>query len=87
MPAGDVPVPIGNGEQRLDARDVVAAGGGLLLDDSSLTAGWIDATLVPLAADGPRIQTMADAAGAVGEREADERLADLVVRAADSRST
>ncbi len=87
LPAVYVPLPIGNGEQRLNARDVVAAGGGLLLDDSSLTAGWIDATLVPLATDGPRIQAMADAAGAVGEREADERLADLVVLAADSRST
>src|SRR5690606_15239145 len=32
LPAIYVPLPIGNGEQRLNAADVVAAGGGLLLD-------------------------------------------------------
>ena len=62
LPAVYVPLPIGNGEQRLNARDVVAAGGGMLVDDSSLTAEWIDETLVPLATDGPRIRAMADAA-------------------------
>jgi UDP-N-acetylglucosamine--N-acetylmuramyl-(pentapeptide) pyrophosphoryl-undecaprenol N-acetylglucosamine transferase len=85
LPAVYVPLPIGNGEQRLNAGDVVAAGGGMLVDDSSLTAQWIDETLVPLATDAPRIRAMAVAAGAIGEREADERLADLVATAADSR--
>ncbi|MEP7369317.1 MAG: undecaprenyldiphospho-muramoylpentapeptide beta-N-acetylglucosaminyltransferase [Dermatophilaceae bacterium] len=85
LPAVYVPLPIGNGEQRLNARDVVAAGGGMLVDDASLTGAWIDATLVPLAADGPRIAAMAAAAASIGEREADERLADMVARAADSR--
>ena len=84
LPAVYVPLPVGNGEQRLNARDVVAAGGGMLLGDASLTPEWIDATLVPLATDGPRIQAMAAAASATGEREADERLADLVALAADS---
>ena len=87
VPAVYVPLAIGNGEQRLNACDVVAAGGGLLVEDSSVTAGWIDATLVPLAADGPRIRAMAEAAAAIGERAADERLADLVALAADSRAT
>lgn len=87
LPAVYVPLPIGNGEQRLNACDVVAAGGGLLVEDSSVTAGWIDATLVPLAADGPRIRAMAEAAAAIGERAADERLADLVALAADSRAS
>ena len=84
LPAVYVPLPVGNGEQRLNARDVVAAGGGILLGDASLTAEWIDATLVPLATDGPRIRAMAAAAAAIGERDADERLADLVALAADS---
>ncbi|MEP7017211.1 MAG: undecaprenyldiphospho-muramoylpentapeptide beta-N-acetylglucosaminyltransferase [Actinomycetota bacterium] len=86
LPAIYVPLPIGNGEQRLNARDVVAAGGGLLVEDSFLTAEWIDETLVSLAADGPRIRAMADAAAAIGERDADERLADMVALAADSRA-
>ena len=85
LPAVYVPLPIGNGEQRFNATDVVAAGGGILVDDSELTPQWIDETLVPLACDESRIAEMASAAATIGEREADERLADLVAIAADSR--
>lgn len=85
LPAVYVPLPIGNGEQRLNASDVVAAGGGVLVDDASLSPEWIDETLVPLVTDHARISQMASAAATIGEREADERLADLVVVAADSR--
>ena len=42
LPAVYVPLPIGNGEQRFNAADVVAAGGGLLVDDAALTPSWID---------------------------------------------
>ena len=66
-------------------RDSVAAGGGILVDDSGLTPQWIDETLVPLACDELRIAKMANAAATIGEREADERLADLVAIAAGSR--
>jgi UDP-N-acetylglucosamine--N-acetylmuramyl-(pentapeptide) pyrophosphoryl-undecaprenol N-acetylglucosamine transferase len=85
LPAVYVPLPIGNGEQRLNAGDVVAAGGGVLVEDSSLTPDWIGESLVPLATDVPRIREMAAAAASIGEREADERLADLVALAANSR--
>lgn len=84
LPAVYVPLPIGNGEQRLNAADVVAAGGGILVGDSSLTPRWIDETLMPLVTDESRLQAMAAAAANIGEREADERLADLVVLAAHS---
>ena len=86
LPAIYVPLPIGNGEQRLNAADVVAAGGGVLVDDSALTPEWIDDTLVPLVCDGTRLRAMADAAATTGQREGDERLADLVVLAASSRA-
>lgn len=76
-----VPLPVGNGEQRLNAVDVVGAGGGLVVDDAALTPDWIDEDLLPLLQDTPRLRAMAEAAGAVGQRDADERLADLVVRA------
>ena len=85
LPAVYVPLPIGNGEQRLNAGDVVAAGGGILVDDPDLTPEWIDEILVPLATNAPRISKMAAAAGTIGVRSADERLADLVALAADSR--
>ena len=41
IPAVYVPLPIGNGEQRLNAGPVVAAGGGLLVDDAQLDAAWV----------------------------------------------
>ena len=78
LPAVYVPLPIGNGEQRLNATDVVAAGGGMLVDDAALTAQWVESELIPLATDAQRIATMSAASRALGEPEADERLADLV---------
>jgi UDP-N-acetylglucosamine--N-acetylmuramyl-(pentapeptide) pyrophosphoryl-undecaprenol N-acetylglucosamine transferase len=85
LPAVYVPLPIGNGEQRFNASAVLAAGGGILVEDSHLTPSWIDETLVPLATDAQRLDQMAQAAADIGEREADSRLADLVARAASSR--
>ena len=43
LPAAYVPLPIGNGEQRLNAQPVVKAGGGLLVDDAELTPEWVQA--------------------------------------------
>src|SRR5690606_29207273 len=48
LPAAYVPLPIGNGEQRRNAAPIVEAGGGLLVDDGDLDAGWIRDTLLPL---------------------------------------
>ena len=85
LPAVYVPLAIGNGEQRFNATDVIAAGGGILVEDFNLTPAWIDETLLALVTDAPRVRVMAGAAATIGEREADERLADLVAVAADSR--
>ena len=85
LPAVYVPLPVGNGEQRLNAAAVIDAGGGLLVDDAEVTAGWVDAVVRPLALDDARLATMAAAAASVGERGGDELLADLVVAAARGR--
>ena len=86
LPAVYVPLPIGNGEQRFNAVDVVADGGGLLVDDSAVTPEWIDRELIPLLGEGARLQAMAEAAASVGERGGDEKLADMVCAAyAESR--
>ncbi|HEV7194953.1 MAG TPA: undecaprenyldiphospho-muramoylpentapeptide beta-N-acetylglucosaminyltransferase [Pedococcus sp.] len=81
LPAVYVPLPIGNGEQRFNAADVVAAGGGLLVEDGALTPEWVDEVLVPLLSDSARLEAMAAAAARVGERGADEILADMVTTA------
>ena len=86
LPAVYVPLPVGNGEQRVNAADVVAAGGGLLVDDADFTPQWIDAVLLGLATDRERVSRMAAAARTLGEPAADEKLADLVDRAAEGRN-
>jgi UDP-N-acetylglucosamine--N-acetylmuramyl-(pentapeptide) pyrophosphoryl-undecaprenol N-acetylglucosamine transferase len=80
-----VPLPVGNGEQRLNAEPVVAAGGGLLVADAEMTPGWVVQHLVPLLSDTARLDAMAGAAAALGMPHADDRLAELVVAAAEGR--
>jgi UDP-N-acetylglucosamine--N-acetylmuramyl-(pentapeptide) pyrophosphoryl-undecaprenol N-acetylglucosamine transferase len=87
LPAAYVPLPIGNGEQRLNAEPVVEAGGGLIVDDALCTPQWVRDTLVPLLTDHAELAAMAKAAAAFGITDGDERLADLVETAvAESRS-
>ena len=82
LPAVFVPLPIGNGEQALNARPVVDAGGGLMVDDAALTSQWVAATVPGLLTDPDRLETMARAAAGLIHRDADERLARMVLRAA-----
>lgn len=84
LPAAYVPLPIGNGEQELMARPVVAAGGGLLVDDPDCTADWVRTALPPLMTDPGRLATMGRAAASSGRPDADERLVDLALEAARS---
>ena len=82
LPAVFVPLPIGNGEQRLNAVDVVTAGGALMVADADLTPAWISANALPLLRDPARLSAMAEAAAAQGKPDAAAALADLVVAAA-----
>ena len=85
LPAIYVPLPIGNGEQELNAADVVAAGGGLLVPDAELTPSWVTGSLVPLFRDITAVDRMAAAAASVGERGGDQLLAELVAAAYAAR--
>lgn len=85
LPAAYVPLPIGNGEQRLNALPVVQAGGGLLVVDAALAAGWIGAQLLPLLQDPARLGRMGAAASTCGRRDADVVLARMVLAAAGRR--
>jgi len=82
LPAIFVPLPIGNGEQRQNARPVVDAGGGLLVLDADLDADWIADTVPGLVTDGVRLAAMGAAASALVPRDADEKLARIVFEAA-----
>ncbi|QHT55491.1 UDP-N-acetylglucosamine--N-acetylmuramyl-(pentapeptide) pyrophosphoryl-undecaprenol N-acetylglucosamine transferase [Cellulomonas sp. H30R-01] len=83
IPAVYVPLPVGNGEQRLNAAPVVAAGGGLLVDDDSLTSAWVSTHVPRLLVGDDAVATrarMAAAAASVGVRDAADRVAALVER-------
>jgi UDP-N-acetylglucosamine--N-acetylmuramyl-(pentapeptide) pyrophosphoryl-undecaprenol N-acetylglucosamine transferase len=81
LPAIYVPLPIGNGEQRLNAAPVVAVGGARLVDDAAFTAERLLAEVHPLLADAGRLEAMGTAAATLGRRDADSRLAELVLGA------
>ncbi len=78
LPAVFVPLPIGNGEQALNARPVVDAGGGLLVGNAAFTPQWVRSTVPDLARDTDRLAAMSRAASGVMPLDADEKLADLI---------
>ncbi|MCX4727130.1 undecaprenyldiphospho-muramoylpentapeptide beta-N-acetylglucosaminyltransferase [Streptomyces sp. NPDC090052] len=85
LPAAYVPLPIGNGEQRLNAQPVVNAGGGLLVDDAQLTPEWVQGNVLPVLADPHRLFEMSRAAAEFGRRDADDLLVGMVYEAIAAR--
>ena len=75
LPAIYVPLPIGNGEQRLNALPVVNAGGGMVVADAALTPGLVAEQVAGLLTDPPRLAAMTAAAARVGHRDAARRVA------------
>ncbi len=83
LPAVYVPLPLRGGEQRTNAEPIVAAGGGLLIDNEGFTADEVVATLLPLVTDPRRLAQMAKAAAGSGARDADVVLARHVLAVVD----
>ena len=81
LPGAFVPLPIGNGEQRLNAQPVVRAGGGLLVDDAELSVDWVLGQLLPVLTDPQRLWDMSRAAAEFGRRDADDLLVNMVYQA------
>ena len=75
LPAAYVPLPHGNGEQRLNAVPIEAAGGGLIIGDAELSPEWIRSDLLPILVDARLVAAMSQAASAMGHRDTDVRLA------------
>jgi UDP-N-acetylglucosamine--N-acetylmuramyl-(pentapeptide) pyrophosphoryl-undecaprenol N-acetylglucosamine transferase len=79
LPAVYVPLPIGNGEQRLNALPVVNAGGGVIVDDADLSPDFVADTVVGLLGDGHRLTAMTAAAALAGHRDAAQRVAQVAL--------
>jgi UDP-N-acetylglucosamine--N-acetylmuramyl-(pentapeptide) pyrophosphoryl-undecaprenol N-acetylglucosamine transferase len=80
LPAAYVPLPIGNGEQRLNALPVVQHGGGMLVADGELTPEWIRDTLLPVLVNIDQVADMSEAAASLGRGDADRLLAEAVIK-------
>ena len=78
LPAIYIPLPIGNGEQRRNAADVLAAGGGLLLEDSDLTPASLTATISPWLTDPSALEQAGAAAARVGAIDGAAKLVDEI---------
>lgn len=85
LPAVYVPLPIGNGEQRRNAAPVVAAGGGLLIEDAAFDGAWVCANVLPLLHDATRLATMSQSAPGATVPDAAAALVSLVHEAAGGR--
>ena len=79
LPAAYVPLPIGNGEQRLNALPIVQRGGGMLVNDADLTPEWIRDTLLPVLVNIDQVADMSEAAASLGRGDADRWLAEAVI--------
>jgi len=78
LPAIFVPYPVGNGEQALNARVSVAAGGSLLVNDADFDVDYVKNSVVPLVSNSRRLAAMSEAASAVAIKDGTERLYRLV---------
>ena len=80
LPAVFVPLPVGNGEQALNAASLVEAGAALLVADDDFTPAWWREHVHPLSTDRERLAAMAAAGRAHGVRDADAVLARLILQ-------
>lgn len=80
LPAAYVPLPIGNGEQRLNALPIVQHGGGILVADEELSSEWIRDRLLPVLVNIDQVADMSAAAASLGRGDADRWLAEAVIK-------
>ena len=78
LPALYIPYPVGNGEQKYNLQDVVAAGGGVTISDAQFTPEYVRSILIPLLSDSKRLAEMSECAKQAGVLDGTERLISLI---------
>lgn len=88
IPAVYVPLPIGNGEQRLNAQDHVNAGGALIVNDADFSREFVVGAIWPLLepTGSDSLREMALASAGVGHVHASEDLAQLVLSVVEAKN-
>lgn len=84
LPALYIPYPVGNGEQRLNAKTVVEAGGGIMLEDKDFSSDYIAQKLIPVISRASKLAEMSKAAKSTGIVDATERLRNILRQAVDT---
>lgn len=86
LPAVFVPYPIGNGEQKLNAAELVNGGGAVMVQDKDFTADYISEKLVPLMSNTAQLNQMASTARAIGVLDGTTRLFQMVQSVIQARA-
>jgi UDP-N-acetylglucosamine--N-acetylmuramyl-(pentapeptide) pyrophosphoryl-undecaprenol N-acetylglucosamine transferase len=81
LPAVYVPLPHGNGEQRLNASTQVASGAAIIIDDADLSGQTVLEKVLPLVIDGIMRDGMTASAASTAAQRADEIVAGMVLAA------
>jgi UDP-N-acetylglucosamine--N-acetylmuramyl-(pentapeptide) pyrophosphoryl-undecaprenol N-acetylglucosamine transferase len=78
LPALYIPYAVGNGEQRFNLQDVLAAGGAITVTDQEFDEEYVRSSLIPLISDSKRLAQMSEAAKQAGVLDGTERFIALV---------
>lgn len=82
LPACFVPLPIGNGEQSLNAAPVVQAGGAIMISDLEFNPEYVRDHILPIVSDLSRLLEMSKASASLGHKDSAADLAKLVMSVA-----
>lgn len=78
LPSILVPLPIGNGEQELNAAGLKESGAAVVVTDDEFTSQWVSTRLPNLLMDQPRLEYMAQTAQDLGIDDAAETMATII---------
>ena len=78
LPSVFVPYPVGNGEQRFNAEDLVAAGGATLVNDVDFDVNYVRDQVIPLISNSKQLKKMSQAAKSTSIATGTQLLYELV---------
>ncbi len=79
LPACFIPLPIGNGEQSLNAQPVVDSGGAIMISDVEFTADFVRNQILPVVTNAEKLAEMSKASARLGHKDSATELANLVL--------
>jgi len=82
LPACFVPLPIGNGEQSLNATPVVKAGGALMIPDLEFNSDFVRDQILPIVSNPAKLSEMSLVTSSFGHKDSATDLAELVLSVA-----